>query len=145
MSRDATGIYSAWATEAIACPVCRAAPKERCTVKPGDEAENGTHWARIEGAPPYPPADKVQAAIAPDDETIEALYVKYVEAGASIVGPERTALIAAVDARCKADPAVNRDCDLISAGQETACCCAGPEYQIVWCRFRWPEHESADE
>lgn len=142
MSRDATGIYSAWATEAIACPVCRAAPLERCTIKPGDEAENGTHWARTESAPPYPPP----AQIASDDETIEALYVKYLEAGSRIIGgPECNALVAAVDARCEADPSASRDCDLIIAGQKTACCCASPEYQIVWCRFRWPKHGRADE
>lgn len=56
MSRDATGIYSAWATQASTCPVCRAGKGERCDLDVPGEHENGTHWERTETAPPWPPA-----------------------------------------------------------------------------------------
>jgi len=53
MSRDATGIYSAWAVEAIACPVCKVPKGERCLLIPGqNHIEHGTHFDRTEEAAP---------------------------------------------------------------------------------------------
>jgi hypothetical protein len=61
MSRDATGIYSAWATQALTCPVCRAGKGERCDLERPGYAEHGTHWERTEEAPPYPPPDPTRS------------------------------------------------------------------------------------
>jgi len=57
MSRDATGIYSAWAVETSTCPVCRAGKGEPCDLDVPGYTEHGTHWERTETAPSYPPPD----------------------------------------------------------------------------------------
>lgn len=80
MSRDATGIYSAWAVEAIACPVCKVPKGERCVViteaqivgafreksDPIPElppVEHETHFARTEEAAPlYGDAQRARTA-----------------------------------------------------------------------------------
>jgi hypothetical protein len=57
VSRDATGVYSAWAVEAAPCPICLAGKGETCDLDVQGYAEHGTHWRRTESAPPYSPAD----------------------------------------------------------------------------------------
>lgn len=61
MSRDATGIYSAWAVEASTCPVCRAGKGEACDLDVPGYTEHGTHWERTETAPSYPPPDPARS------------------------------------------------------------------------------------
>lgn len=74
-----------------------------------------------------PPGDPVT------NDQLRDLFVAYFATGAE------APLLAAMDARIAEDPVVDRETDLIEAGQNTACCCASPDYRIVWCAFTFPE------
>lgn len=67
MSRDATGVHSAWAVEDIACPVCGAAKGVRCDLSVPGYAEHGTHWQRTEDAPPRDPATRALGEVVVSD------------------------------------------------------------------------------
>jgi len=52
MSRDATGIYSGWAEQRVACPTCAAPPGVPCSIglpaQDDGHVEHGVHWTRTE-------------------------------------------------------------------------------------------------
>lgn len=73
MSRDATGLYSAWAVRSSACPICQATIGEPCDVTVGSgHVEHQTHWERTESAPPFDPP-----AIETDDDAKRETIARY--------------------------------------------------------------------
>jgi len=73
MSRDATGIWTAWAVGRVTCPVCGALPRAECDLKLGllGYVEHDTHFERVEADSGEVPPESIIHVPEPRLETLE--------------------------------------------------------------------------